>query len=535
MSDGTGAASADRTAMNSRRAERRREVTRTVQSVREQLASTNGMPPAFYLELYFNHARSQMSAALIKPLVITLLGVAANLWTSRLLITMWAIIAITGHVTSLFFYRRFLSLIDQKIVLASWRWRFIFLDGISGFTLGMLFVLPSLPNVGTDVFQFSAMLILIAFLSLLSTNVPGSMIASSLPITASISFEFTRRAMEAQAHSGDHLYVLAGMALTVEMFFILIGFRLYQANIAQISAKSEKDSLIADLEQANAISDESRRKAEEANLAKSRFLATMSHELRTPLNAILGFSEVMQNELMGPLDNATYKGYITDIHDSGRHLLNLINEILDLSRIEAGRYTLNEEAVTLPYIVEDCAHMMNLRARNKGVTLQEQYEDFMPKIWGDERAIRQIALNLMSNAVKFTPNGGTITVKVGWTAGGGQYVSVKDTGPGISEEELPIVLQAFGQGSLAIKSAEQGTGLGLNIVQALVAMHGGTFDLKSKLREGTEAIFTIPQTRVMEIMPAISERPRRRSSGMMLPMASVQMLEGLRRQSGGRS
>jgi two-component system cell cycle sensor histidine kinase PleC len=532
MSDGE-IASSDRTAMNSRRAERRREVTRTIASVREQLASTNGIPSAFYAELYINHARGQMSSALIKPLVITMLGVAANLWTSRLLITFWALIAITAHLTSLFFYRRFLSFVDKKVSLRGWRWRFIFLDGVTGFALGMLFVLPSLPNVGTDVFQFSAMLILIAFLSLLSSNVPGSMIASSLPITASLSFEFIRRAMAAPQAS-DHLYVLAGMALTVEIFFILIGFRLYHANLAQLSAKAEKDSLIADLEQANAVSDESRRKAEEANLAKSRFLATMSHELRTPLNAILGFSEVMANELLGPLDNPTYKGYVTDIHDSGRHLLNLINEILDLSRIEAGRYTLNEEAVTLPYIVEDCAHMMNLRARNKGVTLVEHYEDDMPKIWGDERAIRQIALNLMSNAVKFTPNGGTITVKVGWTAGGGQYVSVRDTGPGIAESEIPIVLQAFGQGSLAIKSAEQGTGLGLNIVQALVAMHGGTFDLKSKLREGTEVLFTIPQSRVMEIMPAISERPRRRSSGMMLPVSSVTMLENLRRQAGSR-
>ncbi len=519
--------------MNSRRAERRREVTRTVRSVRDQLASTNGIPPSFYIELYINHARGQMSSALVKPLVITMLGVAANLWTNRFLITMWAIIAITAHVTGLFFYRRFLTFVDKKISLNGWRWRFTFLDGITGFVLGMLFVLPSVPNVATDVFQFSAMLILVAFLSFLSSNVPGSMIASSLPITASIAFEFTRRAMAA-TQPADHLYVLAGMALTVEVFFILLGYRLYHANLAQISAKAEKDSLIADLEQANAISDESRRKAEEANLAKSRFLATMSHELRTPLNAILGFSEVMLNELLGPLENATYKGYVADIHDSGRHLLNLINEILDLSRIEAGRYALNEEAVTLPYIVEDCAHMMNLRARNKGVTLEEHYEDLMPKIWGDERAIRQITLNILSNAVKFTPSGGTIIIKAGWTAGGGQYVSIKDTGPGIAEDEIPIVLQAFGQGSLAIKSAEQGTGLGLNIVQALVAMHGGTFDLKSKLREGTEVIFTIPQARVMEVMPAISERPRRRTSGMPLPIASVQMLENLKRQAGRR-
>ncbi len=533
MSESSGIASADRTAMNSRRAERRREVMRAIQSVREKMASENGLPPAFYLELYINHARGQLASALIKPLVITFLGVAANLWTTRVLITTWALIAIMAHVTSLFFYRRFLRLIEKNNSLNGWRWRFALLDGLTSFAIGLLFVLPTLPNVATDIFQFSAMLILIAFLSLLSSNVPSAMIASSLPITASLAFEFIRRALESP-QSPDHLYVLAGMSLTVEIFFVLLGFRLYHANVAQISAKVEKDDLIAELEQANAISDESRRKAEEANLAKSRFLATMSHELRTPLNAILGFSDVMINELLGPLDNPTYKGYVVDIHDSGRHLLNLINEILDISRIEAGRYTLNEEAITLPYIVEDCVHMMNLRARNKSVAIVENFEEKMPKIWGDERAIRQITLNLLSNAVKFTPTGGTITVKVGWTAGGGQYVSVRDTGPGIAESEIPIVLQAFGQGSLAIKSAEQGTGLGLNIVQALVAMHGGTFDLRSKLREGTEVIFTIPQSRVMEIMPAINERPRRRPLGMGLPIASVQMLEALKQQANAR-
>lgn len=525
-------ADADRRASTRRRAERRRDVARTVDSVREQLASMNGVPPSFQLELFANHARNQMSSALVKPLVIALLGVAANLWTSRLLVAFWAVTALTAHLTSLFFYRRFLNRADKKLSLAGWRWRFTLLDGLTGVTVGLVFALPSTPNVATDVFQFSAMLIVIAFMTLLSSNVPSAMIATSLPLTALITFSFLRRAIDATEMT-DHLYVLGGMAPTVEVMFILLGFRLYYANLGQISAKAEKDSLIADLEQANAISDDSRRKAEEANLAKSRFLATMSHELRTPLNAILGFSEVMKDEVLGPMSNETYRGYVADIHDSGRHLLNLINEILDLSRIEAGRYTLNEEAVTLPYIAEDCVHMMNLRARNKGVAILEQYEEEMPKIWGDERAIRQITLNLLSNAVKFTPAGGTITVKVGWTAGGGQYVSVRDTGPGIAEHEIPVVLQAFGQGSLAIKSAEQGTGLGLNIVQALVAMHGGTFDLRSKLKEGTEVLFTIPQARVMEIMPAIHERSHRRSGASMLALVPRQTLDLQRRQAGG--
>ena len=280
---------------------------------------------------------------------------------------------------------------------------------------------------------------------------------------------------------------------------------MYNTNIRLLSFQTEKDDLIAELEVAKSMSDEARRRAEEANLAKSRFLASMSHELRTPLNAILGFSEVMSTEVLGPLNNPTYKEYVSDIHTSGQHLLNLINEILDLSRIEAGRYQLSEEAVQLVDVTDDCIGMVQLRARAKSIRIVNQFEPDMPAIWADEKSIRQVILNLLSNAVKFTPSGGEIVVKAGWTASGGQYVSIKDNGPGIPEEEIPVVLSAFGQGSIAIKSAEQGTGLGLPIVQAILHKHDGQFLLKSKLREGTEAIAILPAKRVLQSLPAVEE------------------------------
>jgi two-component system cell cycle sensor histidine kinase PleC len=238
----------------------------------------------------------------------------------------------------------------------------------------------------------------------------------------------------------------------------------------------------------------------------------MSHELRTPLNAILGFSEVMASEVLGSMHNQTYRDYARDIHGSGQHLLDVINEILDLSRIEAGRYQLNEEPVTILPVVEECCRLMELKARNKDISIVKQFENVLPRLFADERAVRQITLNLLSNAVKFTGSGGEILVKVGWTAGGGQYISVKDNGPGIPEDEIPIVLSAFGQGSIAIKSAEQGTGLGLPIVQGLLAMHGGEFQLHSRLREGTEAIAIFPPSRVMEALPAIPTRAAARNA-----------------------
>jgi len=200
-----------------------------------------------------------------------------------------------------------------------------------------------------------------------------------------------------------------------------------------------------------------------------------------------------------------HKEYSNDIHTSGQHLLNLINEVLDLSRIEAGRYELNEDTVSLTAVVEDCHHLLRLRAQNRGIAIHELFEADLPRLWADERAIRQVCLNLLSNAVKFTPPGGEIWLKVGWTASGGQYLSVKDTGPGIPEDEISIVLSKFGQGSNAIKSAEQGTGLGLPIAKNLIELHGGTFTLKSKVRIGTELIATFPPERVMTALAPIKD------------------------------
>jgi len=215
----------------------------------------------------------------------------------------------------------------------------------------------------------------------------------------------------------------------------------------------------------------------------------------------------MKSEVFGTHAVPAYRDYSSDIHNSGVHLLGLINEILDLSRIEAGRYELNEETVSLVAIIEDCHHLLKLRASSRGISIHEIFEPDLPRLWADERAIRQICLNLLSNAIKFTPQTGDIWLKAGWTASGGQYISVKDTGPGIPEEEIPIVLASFGQGSNSIKSAEQGAGLGLPIAKSLVDLHGGTFTLKSRLRIGTEVVVTFPPERIVAAMAPIPEAP----------------------------
>jgi two-component system cell cycle sensor histidine kinase PleC len=230
----------------------------------------------------------------------------------------------------------------------------------------------------------------------------------------------------------------------------------------------------------------------------------MSHELRTPLNAILGFSEMMRSEILGPLENETYKSYSDDIHSSGEHLLNLINQILDLSRIEAGRYELAEEPVMLADVMEDCRRLLSLRAQSKGLTIVEDYSEEMPRLWAEKRAVRQICLNLLSNAIKFTPAEGRITLKVGSTRRGDQYLSVKDSGPGIPAAEIPRVMSPFGQGSLAAAINEGGSGLGLPIVKGLVDLHEGKFELKSRARHGTGVKVTFPSSRVMQPVPILA-------------------------------
>jgi two-component system cell cycle sensor histidine kinase PleC len=309
---------------------------------------------------------------------------------------------------------------------------------------------------------------------------------------------------------------MAAMAVGLHVYFIFLARGLNATALSMLEFRAEKDALIAEIEEEKSISDEARRRAEAANVAKSRFLATMSHELRTPLNAILGFSEVMKGELLGPMQNENYKEYAGNIHDSGRHLLQLINEILDLSRIEAGRYELHEEPVRLVDIAEDCRRLLALRAESKGLQMVLEFDKDLDQIWADERAMRQICLNLMSNALKFTPRGGRITLTVSHTDAGGQKLSIRDTGPGIPKEEIPRVMQAFGQGSLAHQTAEGGTGLGLPIVQNLVKLHGGTFELNSELRKGTDAVVLLPKGRVLRAMPPLQplgkERHRQPSS-----------------------
>src|SRR6202521_1899878 len=479
-------------------ARQRRAAAMRVREVRDRLTSTSGTRPAFDYELLRQYAQNRLSGALGVILLAGAIGFISTFWSSVAWAGLWVAMVLTIQLASMVKCRDFLAQPANEAAVRRARLTFIVLDLLFGLAWAVNLIHPTDDTPSTDIINVFVVLLVVAVSSMLGSSLPIAVFATTAPLTIAIAASYV-------LVGSVHGFVLAGLAITALCYFGLLANRLYTSNLAMLEARAEKDALIGELEQAKAKSDEARRHAEAANIAKSRFLAQMSHELRTPLNAILGFSEVMTNELFGAHAVPAYKDYANDIHNSGVHLLGLINEILDLSRIEAGRYELNEEAVALVQVAEECHHLLKLRAATRGIVIHDLFEPDMPRLWADERAARQICLNLLSNAIKFTPQGGEIWLKVGWTAAGGQYLSVRDTGPGIPENELPIVLDTFGQGSNAIKSAEQGAGLGLPIVKSLIELHGGTFSLKSKLREGTEVVVPFPPARVMAALEPVVE------------------------------
>ena len=474
----------------------RRKMNIKLRHARQALTSANGDSGPFdsMVRLFAESARSAAPAAAVLTFGV---AAAAGAWAPLEWTLLWIIGSLASIGARWALGGRYLNLPNPEATATLYRRLFVAAQALDGLVWGAGVVpLLNAPEAAAHGFTLVLLLLVTGMIAMTASAIPAAVGAGLAPIVAAVLWSVGLQ-------DPTDLAMLAALCFGALLYFILLANRLLRSALAGLSFQEEKDALIAELEQAKANSDEARRRAEGANLAKSRFLATMSHELRTPLNAILGFSEVMKAELFGPHTSPSYKEYSADIHSSGQHLLMLINEILDLSRVEAGRYELKEEAVSLPGVVEECRHLLALRARTKGIEVAEEIDESLPRLWADERALRQITLNILSNAIKFTPQGGKIVIHVGWSAARGQYLSIRDTGPGIPEAEIPVVLSSFGRGSTALKNAEEGTGLGLPIVRGLVELHGGEFTLKSKVREGTEVIVAFPSERVMDTLASI--------------------------------
>ncbi|MEO3434117.1 ATP-binding protein [Inquilinus sp. CAU 1745] len=267
--------------------------------------------------------------------------------------------------------------------------------------------------------------------------------------------------------------------------FVLDGEQFFTARLRDITDRKRTEEAIT----------QARNAAEEANRSKSEFLANMSHELRTPLNAIIGFTEALHAEMFGPMD-ARQRDYLADVLGSGHYLLAIINDILDLSKIEAGRLDLSPSPVDVAAMLRDCLALVRERALEKRIRIALEAQDGMPPLNADKLRLKQIALNLLSNALKFTPEGGEIAVSARPAPDGGMEVAVRDTGIGMSRDHVALAMQPFGQVENSFTRRHDGTGLGLPLVNKLVAMHQGTVDIASEIGRGTTVTIRFPEERL---------------------------------------
>ena len=459
---------------------------------RQQMTQGASTKPEFDYELLHMFARNELGATLTIPLLAIIIALASMYWAEPQEPVIWLVVLLAARWNLTRLAQKFVSEPRAGLNVARWQNKLIAAETVYGLAWAGFALVGFHPaDHSAHVFIFAALIVVLTLRLMFAATVLPIVYAGTIPMTAGLIIRFA-------AQHEPFYWALATMAVGIHIYFIFLAKGLNATVAAMLEFRAEKDALIAQLEESKAISDEARRRAEANNLAKSRFLANISHELRTPLNAILGFSEVTMTEMMGPVGNKVYKEYAEHIHSSGKHLLQVINDILDLSRIEAGKHELHPEQVSLTAVVADCHRLLKLRAESKQLTIVENFQAHLAPLWADEKALRQITLNLLSNALKFTPPSGSITLRIARSGDGGQMLSIRDTGPGIPREELPRVMQAFGQGSLAYHTAEGGTGLGLPIVKSLVEMHGGTFELESELRMGTEAIVRMPAHRVLK-------------------------------------
>ena len=248
---------------------------------------------------------------------------------------------------------------------------------------------------------------------------------------------------------------------------------------------------------AEAVLRDAKEEAEAASRSKSEFLASMSHELRTPLNAIIGFSDIIRNETMGPVGTAVYRDYASDIQASGQHLLEMVNDILDVSKIETGQLDLHDEPLDMEQLIGAVLRLIHDRAQRGELTLEREIPVSLPRLRADSRRIKQVLLNLLSNAVKFTPAGGSVSVSARRTSQDGIEIAVRDTGIGIAATDIPKAMARFGQVDSALHRKFEGTGLGLPLSKSLMELHGGSLELTSEPGRGTTVTIRFPADRIV--------------------------------------
>ncbi len=460
------------------------ENTRTDQDDDEKIAWERDLLAMF--------VRNQLRVSVALLVLALLFALTSLIWTNWLNAAAWLACLMASQGTQLFMCRHYEQLDKHKVRMPEWIGMLAASEVL--YAAGWSMPLFMFWNAGNDmqhVFIIATLMAVVAIRIIIACNFLPVVIAG----TGFITFFILLRCI----FEPEPLYIALGaMVIVVEVFFIQLARRLQTTARDMLVFKAQRERLIGELKRAKDQADAARLKAEEANRAKSRFLATMSHELRTPLNAIMGFSEILSHEMMGPHAVPAYKDYSSDIHHSGHYLLALINDILDLSRIEAGRREIIDQAVSLHDEAEEACKLVNLKAREKNQTITVSITNDLPKLSGDQRSVRQIWLNLLSNSVKFTQTGGQIELTARRTSSGDVALSVRDNGPGMPDTEIRSALGAFTRGSMATRKAIDGAGLGLSIVNGLAKLHGGQLDINSAPGKGTQITVTFPQRRILD-------------------------------------
>jgi two-component system, cell cycle sensor histidine kinase PleC len=442
-------------------------------------------------ELLRNFVQNQINLAPIMPLMSVAIAFTALVWTEATVVLPWLIGAFGAHAIQLIMCHLYLKVDPRPEAQAAWIGNMSASELLQGVCwVAPLFMFWPNANGAHAVFLIATILLMTMIRFMIVSNFMPVLVAGTgvmiVGLVGRCIFE-----------GGTVFISLAVLLLTLEVFLLFVSRQLQDTARGMLRFRSEKDDLIIQLKQERDIADIQRQNAETANQAKSAFLANMSHELRTPLNAILGFSEILEREILGPIQNPTYRGYAGDIHHSGHYLLTLINDILDLSRIEAGRKELQEEPVNLEECAAETRNLLAMRAEAKHQKVQLSFDSRLPKVFADRRSINQIAINLLNNAIKFTPQNGLIEMTAVTTGSGGLSFVVRDNGPGIPADEIDLAMSSFSRGSNATKKAIDGAGLGLAIVKGLMTIHGGHLSIQSGTEQGTTVICTFPSDRVL--------------------------------------
>jgi two-component system, cell cycle sensor histidine kinase PleC len=449
---------------------------------------SQGKWPGELLELFL---RNQLNLAPIMPILAMLMALTAISWVPVQVVMFWLVGTLGCHSLQLFLCNRYFLQERAQSDQRDW----IGMISASELFQGVFWALPLFLfwQDSSDVqrmFMMVSIMAVCAVRLLVVSNFMPVLIAGTGVIALGV-------ALRCAFGNSPIFYSMAGLVVMLEVFFLFVARQLQETARERLVFRAQKDDLIEQLRLEKERAETERAKAEDANRAKSMFLANMSHELRTPLNAIMGFSEVLENEMFGPIQNKAYKNYAGDIHNSGRYLLTLINDILDLSRIEAGRRDIHEE----PTHMIDCLHhastLLQARSDEKKLSVSIDAPGSLPKLLCDYRALNQIAINLLTNAVKFTPDNGTIRMKAEVLPDGRMAMSVADDGPGIPKAEQQQLMMAFSRGAQATKLAIEGAGLGLPIVKGLMEAHSGSLSIRSEPGQGTEITCYFPAARVL--------------------------------------